>query len=68
MKIMMFASDLTTMQPGFRKNFVELHSQPLLEMLHEELQDKYPDLDFPPVPATGDLDIRAVEDSKYFFS
>ena len=62
------AATVDAMNKAIRKNFVELHSQPLLEMLHEELQDKYPDLDFPPVPATGDLDIRAVEDSKYFFS
>ena len=39
------------MNEVLRDKFVELHSQPLLDMLLEDFQALYPDLEFPPVPS-----------------
>jgi DNA-directed RNA polymerase len=50
-----------------REQFVELHEQDLLGQLRDSLSLRFPHLDFPPVPARGNLDIRKVQESRYFF-
>ena len=50
-----------------RDSFVELHNRPLLEELLLQFKNKYPDLNFPPVPNRGHLNIDLVKSSKYFF-
>ena len=61
------ACDVPAMSDLIRECFVELYSQPVLEDLRESLVMRYPDIDFPPVPKGGDLDLNEVRDSKYFF-
>jgi len=61
------ASDVDEMNEILRETFVDLYSQPLLQTLRNDLKSRYPLIDFPPVPATGDLDLHKVKDSRYFF-
>ncbi len=51
-----------------REKFVELHSQPLLEQLLAEFKAAHPDVEFPPLPPMGDLDLEQVRQADYFFS
>ena len=64
------AGDVPEMSRHIREKFIELHSEPLLEMLYEELKEKYPECahEIPPPPPMGDMDIKQVKDSLYFFS
>lgn len=50
-----------------REAFVELYELPLLEDLRDSLVLRFPEVEFPPIPHRGTLDIRAVKDSRYFF-
>jgi len=60
-------SDIPVMNDCLRDAFVELYSLPLLEDLLQSLQVRFPDVNFPPVPARGTLDIKRVKESNYFF-
>jgi DNA-directed RNA polymerase len=62
------ASTTPIMNRLLREKFVELYSQPILEDLHASFLERYPDAKIPPLPEKGDLDIREVLDSEYFFS
>ena len=44
------------------------HTQPLLENLLAEFQRQYPEVDLPPVPPRGELDLDGVRTAAYFFS
>ena len=50
------AGDVPEMSRLIRETFIELHEEPLLERLYEELKDKYPELahEIPPPPPPGD--------------
>ena len=64
------AGDVPEMSKHIREKFIELHSEPLLEQLYEELKQKYPEIamDLPPPPPPGSMDLQSVRDSVYFFS
>ena len=62
------AGTVDTMNTILREKFIEMHSQPLLENLLEELQTEHPDLTFPPLPIRGNLDLGAIRKATYFFS
>eukprot|EP00873_Tetraselmis_striata_P001229 jgi/Tetstr1/421493/TSEL_012441.t1 len=62
------AGTIETMNSVLRKTFLELHSRPLLDELLEQLQTQYPEVEFPPIPPTGDLKLEEVSNAKYFFS
>ena len=64
------ACDIDTMNKILREKFIEVHSEPLLENLYEELRESYPDVadKFPRPPKHGDLDLNVIRDSVYFFS
>jgi len=51
-----------------REQFYHLHSRPLLEQLKEYWEGKYPKIKLPDLPKRGDLDLKLVMESKYFFS
>lgn len=51
-----------------REQFIELYSQPILENLKKQLQEKYPDVVIPELPKKGELDIHTLLDATYFFS
>ena len=51
-----------------RVQFVELHSEPLLQHLYENFKQQYPGVTFPAPPPTGPLRLEDVMKSTYFFS
>jgi DNA-directed RNA polymerase len=61
------AVDVPIMSGHIRDCFIELYDHPVLEDLRDSLQMRYPDIEFPPVPKGGDLDLNEVRYSKYFF-
>ena len=62
------AGTATRLNVMLRDAFVELHSRPLLEDLLAQMQAAHPDIEFPPLPARGALDLEKVRQSTYFFS
>ncbi|KAF3663960.1 DNA-directed RNA polymerase 1, mitochondrial [Capsicum annuum] len=62
------ACDVDQMNRILREKFVELYDAPILENLLESFQQSFPDLQFPPLPARGDFDLREVLESPYFFN
>jgi DNA-directed RNA polymerase len=61
------ACSIEEMARLLRVCFVELYSQPVLENLRNSLIVRYPEINFPPLPNRGDLDIKDVLHSKFFF-
>ncbi|KAF7133322.1 hypothetical protein RHSIM_Rhsim09G0120300 [Rhododendron simsii] len=62
------ACDVDKMNRILREKFVELYETPILEDLLESFQNKFPTLNFPPLPERGDFDLREVLKSPYFFN
>jgi len=62
------ACSIDEMNVILRKQFYDLHSRPLLENLLNFWKHKYPDIKFPDLPKRGDLDLKEVMNSTYFFS
>ena len=64
------ARDVDEMSAILRDKFIEVHNEPLLDNLYQELRATYPDVadDFPPPPAPGELSLDVVKESVYFFS
>jgi len=59
--------DIPVMNQILREEFVNLHSQPLLENLRSDFWLRHPDVDLPKLPDMGDLDLQVVKNSPYFF-
>ena len=51
-----------------RGQFVELYSRPILEDFRQSTMDRIPGLHLPPIPPKGQLDLRVVLGSQFFFS
>jgi len=51
-----------------RREFLALYTIPIMEDLRESFVRRYPDCSFPPLPERGDLDLKQVMSSAYFFS
>lgn len=62
------AGNVDTMNRILREEFVALYSQPILENLLQEFQDRYGGIEFPPVPQRGTFKLEDVLDSPYFFN
>lgn len=62
------AAHVDRMNAVLRDQFVKLHSRALLEELRENFLIRYPGIEFPEVPARGELELEVVRDSPYFFS
>ncbi|KAG2523190.1 hypothetical protein JM16_005429 [Phytophthora kernoviae] len=62
------ACSVDVMNRRLREEFVHLYEQPLLEDLLLELRVRFPDVRFDDVPELGNLDLRTVLDSPYFFN
>eukprot|EP00898_Chlorokybus_atmophyticus_P007535 jgi/Chlat1/7783/Chrsp66S09167 len=62
------AADVDVMNQTLREEFVRLHKRPLLEELLQHFQRAHPDVQFPPIPPQGKLDVNAVLTSRYFFN
>ena len=55
------------MNAVLRESFIDLYTQPLLEQLRQTWQMRYPTIEFPEIPAKGDLDLNDVRSAPYFF-
>ena len=62
------AGDMDAMSGMLREEFVRLYEQPILENVRSEWEKRFPELDFEPVPARGELDLKLIKDSAYFFN
>lgn len=62
------AGSVEAMNTILREKFLELHSQPLLSNLRNELAGECPDLDIPEVPKLGNLQLDQITDAAYFFN
>lgn len=62
------AGTVDQMSALLRETFIDLHSQPLLERLLEELRKDHPDIAFPPLPPRGELRLEDIRGALYFFS
>lgn len=62
------AGSVDIMNKILREKFYELHSQPLLSNLRDELLAESPDLEIPEVPVLGSLQLEKINDAKYFFN
>ena len=62
------AGSVETMNSILREKFYELHSQPLLSNLRDELAELYPELDIPEVPELGALQLDKITEADYFFN
>jgi DNA-directed RNA polymerase len=51
-----------------REEFVRIYSEPVLQNFLSEQSAAHPDVDLTELPRTGDLDIRQVRESRYFFA
>lgn len=61
------ACDVDLLHRGLREEFVRIYSERVLQNFLDEQRAAHPDVDLPDVPQTGDLDIRRVLASPYFF-
>ncbi|KAI3968549.1 hypothetical protein MKX01_007859 [Papaver californicum] len=62
------ACDVNEMNRILREEFVELYEQPILENLLASFQRSFPTLEFPPLPERGDLNLKEVLKSPFFFN
>lgn len=62
-----YAADTDAFHKIIRETFVEQYSVNRLELLKQELNERYPDAKIPDPPKPGDLDLNEVLKSKYFF-
>ncbi|KAF6004355.1 hypothetical protein F1559_000697 [Cyanidiococcus yangmingshanensis] len=62
------AANVDQMNCLLRESFVRLHSRDLLQELREQFQLHFPEVELPPVPPKGTLDLNQVLLSPYFFN
>jgi DNA-directed RNA polymerase len=62
------AADVDTLNRVLREEWVRIYSEPVLQNFLNEQRAANPDLDLPEPPPAGNLDIRQVLDSLYFFA
>ena len=62
------ACDVDLLNRVLREEFVRIYSEPVLQKFLEEQRQAHPGLDLPDPPQAGNLDIRQVIESPYFFA
>jgi DNA-directed RNA polymerase, mitochondrial len=62
------ASDIDLLNRVLREEFVRIYSEPILQIFLKEQREAHPDVDLPGLAQTGNLDIRQVISSPYFFA
>eukprot|EP00475_Leptophrys_vorax_P010877 TRINITY_DN1743_c0_g1_i5.p1 TRINITY_DN1743_c0_g1~~TRINITY_DN1743_c0_g1_i5.p1 ORF type:complete len:735 (-),score=156.33 TRINITY_DN1743_c0_g1_i5:84-2288(-) len=60
--------NISRMSRVLRQEFVNLHSNPILNQLVMDLIERYPGQSFPPSEEPGDLVIESIMKSKFFFN
>ena len=62
------ACDVDLLHRVLREEFVRIYSEPVLQNFLNEQRAAYPFIELPDLPQTGNLDIRQVLESAYFFA
>ena len=62
------ASDIDLLNHALREEFVRIYSEPVLQNFLKEQREAHPDVALPELPQAGNLDIRQVISSSYFFA
>ena len=62
------ACDVDLLHRILREEFVRIYSEPVLQNFIEQQRKAHPGLELPDPPKAGDLDIRQVLESPYFFA
>ncbi len=62
------ACDVDHLNRILREEFVRIYSEPILQNFLNQLRAANPDLELPDLPPVGNLDIRQVLSSPYFFA
>jgi len=62
------AGDIDVLNRALREEFVRIYSEPVLQNFFKELWEAHRDVDLPALPPPGNLDIRQVLSSPYFFA
>ena len=62
------ASDIDFLNRALREEFVRIYSEPVLQNFLNEQREANTNVDLPGLPQTGNLDIRQVISSPYFFA
>ena len=62
------AADIDFLNRALREEFVRIYSEPVLQNFLNEQREAHPHVDLPELPQTGNLDIRQVISSPYFFA
>jgi len=62
------AGHVTTMNAALRHTFVQQYEQPVLRQFRDEVQAALGDVELPPLPEMGGLEVHRVMDSLYFFA
>lgn len=62
------ACDIDTMNRFTREEFIKLYEDDPLVKLKACLEQRFPNLSFPELPEKGQLDLKEILDSTYFFS
>jgi DNA-directed RNA polymerase len=62
------ACDIDALNRALREEFVRIYSEPVLQKFLNEQRQAHPDVDLPDPPEPGNLDIRQVISSPYFFA
>jgi len=62
------AGHVTTMNAALRHTFVQQYEQPVLRQFRDEVQAALGDVELPPLPEMGSLEVHRVMDSLYFFA
>jgi DNA-directed RNA polymerase len=62
------ACDVDLLHRVLREEFVRIYSEPVLQNFIDQQRKAHPGIELPDPPKTGDLDIRQVLESPYFFA
>jgi DNA-directed RNA polymerase len=62
------ACDIELLNRVLREEFVRIYSEQVLQNFLDEQRSANPDVELPELPQTGNLDIRQVLTSPYFFA
>jgi DNA-directed RNA polymerase len=62
------AGKVEEMNDILRDQFINLHSQPILENLKKSFERRFPQITFPDIPERGTFDLENVRKSVFFFS
>jgi len=62
------ACDVDLLNRVLREEFVRIYSEPVLQNFIDQQRKAHPGIKLPDPPKTGDLDIRQVLESPYFFA